>query len=141
MPYVNFVNPACTADVIVENDNFEVLLIERGDDPYMGMKALPGGHINLGLETTEEAGARELNEETGLIVRLEDLTCLGSYSAPKRDPRGHYVTHVYYTRKFDGILQAGDDARDAGWYSLNDLPELAFDHGKILRDYLEVRGR
>jgi 8-oxo-dGTP diphosphatase len=139
MPFVEFVNPACTADMIVENDREEVLLILRGSEPYVGMWALPGGHIDLGLETVEDAGIRELEEETGLITELSDLRFVGVYSNPMRDPRGHYISHAYSTRSFKGTLKAADDADDVKWFALDDLPKLAFDHEIILRDYMRVR--
>ncbi len=135
MPFVKYVNPAATADIILENDSGEVLLIRRGEEPYVGKWALPGGHIEYGVETLEECVARELKEETDVEVEVDDLTLLDNYSKPGRDPRGHYITHVYFAKKFKGIPKANDDAMDARWWSLSDLPELAFDHADILRDY------
>lgn len=143
MPFVEYVNPACTGDIILERNIVynkpEVLLIKRGEEPYVGMWALPGGHINLGLETVETCTVRELREETSLIVLEKDLTLFGVYSEPGRDPRGHYVTHVYTAQRFTGDLKANDDAEDAKWFSLRKLPDLAFDHGRIINDYIGRR--
>ena len=144
MPWVEYENPACTSDVILErtlNGYPEVLLIKRGEEPYKEMWALPGGHINFKKETTEETAKRELEEETSLVVNLKHLKLLGVYSDPDRDPRGHYVSHVYYTTRFEGELEARDDAKEARWFRLDSSPKLAFDHGKILNDYREVRGK
>jgi len=140
MPFVEYVNPACTGDIILERnvykDRPEVLLIERGSCPFVGKWAFPGGHMNLGTETVENCVVRELKEETGLVVLEKDLRLFGVYSEPKRDPRGHYVTHVYTAESFEGQLEANDDASDAKWFFLDDLPELAFDHEKIINDYI-----
>lgn len=143
MPFVEFENPACTTDMIVErigeNSRPEILLIKRAKDPYSGMWALPGGHIELKEETVEEAGIRELKEETGLVVKLDDLKLIGVYSAPDRDPRGHYVSHAYSTNEYSGKLKANDDASDTDWFRLDNLPKLAFDHLDIIRDYMKAK--
>lgn len=129
-----------TADVVLLTPNrragalpFDVLLIERGWAPYEGKWALPGGHVDVG-ETSRAAAARELAEETGIEVDPAALRQLGVYDAPDRDPRGRYVT-VAYTHLVDRTVPtAGDDARAARWWPLNDLPGLAFDHADILDD-------
>jgi 8-oxo-dGTP diphosphatase len=132
---MEYENPCNTSDVIVERDG-QVLLIKRNGVPFKDMWALPGGHLNYGLETLEETAARELGEETGLRVLVEDLKLMGVYSEPNRDPRGHYITHVYIVRDFEGKPVASDDASDAKFFHIENLPELAFDHRKILNDYL-----
>ncbi len=113
-----------------------VLLIRRGWDPYAGLWALPGGHVDPG-ETVTAAACRELTEETGLIIAAEDLRPVGAYSAPGRDPRGRYVTFA-----FAALLPhmptptAGDDAAAARWLpvarALTD--GVAFDHAQIITD-------
>ncbi|MFE7429056.1 NUDIX domain-containing protein [Streptomyces sp. NPDC057545] len=121
-----------TADVITMRPDGSVLLIERGWDPYEGHWALPGGHVDPG-ETSREAAARELLEETGVRVDPAHLRQIGVYDAPGRDPRGRYVTVAYtVTVPADTIARAGDDARAAGWWSRDALPPLAFDHADIL---------
>lgn len=126
-----YVAPALTVDAVLLKGD-EVLLVRRAREPHAGRWALPGGFVDVG-ESTEDAVRRELLEETGLKGDLVDL--LGVYSEPGRDPRGHTVT-VAYVLKVAGIVQvaAGDDAADARWFALDKLPELAFDHGRILAD-------
>ena len=131
---MEYKNPCATADVIVEKD-MQVLLIKRKHKPFRNMWALPGGHVDCGKETLEKTAARELREETGILVNEENLRFFGVYSEPDRDPRGHYITHVYVTRNFEGELQADDDAEEARFFPLENLPELSFDHKKILEDY------
>jgi 8-oxo-dGTP diphosphatase len=129
-----------TADTILLTPNkragtlpFDVLLIERGCEPFQGRWALPGGWVDAD-ETSRAAAARELGEETGIDVDPTALRQLGVYDAPDRDPRGRYVT-VAYTLIVDRTAPtAGDDARQARWWPLNDLPDLAFDHATILTD-------
>ncbi|MFI1386655.1 NUDIX domain-containing protein [Embleya sp. NPDC020886] len=122
-----------TADVVATTPTGRVLLIERGWDPYAGHWALPGGHIDVG-ETARTAAARELAEETGVIVDPADLVEIGAFHAPGRDPRGRYVTVAYRVVVPDGTTAtAADDARNARWWPMADLPvRLAFDHADIL---------
>lgn len=127
-----------TADVVLLTGNrgagrlpFDVLLIQRGWDPFKGAWALPGGHVDAG-ETSREAAARELGEEAGVEVDAAVLRQLGVYDAPGRDPRGRYVTVAYVAIVDRLVPVAGDDAVAARWWPLNDLPELAFDHADIL---------
>jgi 8-oxo-dGTP diphosphatase len=129
-----------TADVVLLTANrnagvlpFDVLLIERGWAPFEGRWALPGGHVDVG-ETSRDAAARELAEETGVHVEAAVLRQLGVYDAPRRDPRGRYVTVAYVAIVDRAVPMAGDDARAARWWPLNGLPELAFDHADILGD-------
>lgn len=122
-------NPFPTADVLMVRDG-KVLLIERKNPPEGW--ALPGGFIDYG-ESAEQAATRELEEETGL--RCTHLTLFGVYSAPGRDPRFHTLT-VVYLGVAEGELRAGDDAADAKWFDLRELPDkIAFDHRQILQLY------
>ena len=127
-----------TADVVLLTGNrgagrlpFDVLLIQRGWDPFKGCWALPGGHVDAG-ETSREAATRELAEEAGIDVDADALRQLGVYDAPGRDPRGRYVTVAYVAVVDRLVPAAGDDAVAARWWPLNDLPDLAFDHADIL---------
>ncbi|BCL20290.1 NUDIX domain-containing protein [Streptomyces tuirus] len=122
-----------TADVVVTTTDGHVLLIERGWDPHKGQWALPGGHVDPG-ETSREAAARELAEEAGVYAMLRELSLIGVFDAPDRDPRGRYVTVAYHLTVIPGTpVEAGDDAVRAEWWPLEALPPLAFDHGGIIR--------
>ena len=126
--------PALTSDCIIFSkieDNIKVLLIERAHYPYKDFWAFPGGFVDPD-ETTLQAAKRELYEETGIIVN--DLTQLQTFSDIDRDPRGRTVTVVYYAfiSAKETIINAGDDASEARWFSINKLPRLAFDHAIIL---------
>ncbi|WP_328903261.1 NUDIX hydrolase [Streptomyces sp. NBC_00441] len=121
-----------TADVVVTTTDNHVLLIQRGWDPHKGMWALPGGHVDTG-ETSRAAAARELAEETSLYATPDELEQIGVFDAPDRDPRGRYVTAAYRLTVIPRLpIEAKDDAIDAQWWPLNDLPPLAFDHADII---------
>ncbi len=119
-----------TTDAIVIEDG-EILLIKRGIEPFKGMWALPGGHVDYG-ETAEAAVIREAKEETDLDVEIIKL--IGVYSDPKRDPRSHSIGIAYLCKANEGQAKAGDDAAETWWFPLTDLPELAFDHAKMVED-------
>jgi len=126
--------PALTVDCVVfglDEADLKVLLIQRASPPFAGQWALPGGFVELD-ESLEEAARRELSEETGLDqVYLEQLYTFG---AVDRDPRERVVSVAYYAlvKLCDHRVQAATDARAAAWFSLDDLPRLAFDHEQIL---------
>ena len=126
--------PAVTADCVVmtREENPKVLLIERGFDPFKGCWAFPGGFMNMD-ETTEQCAIRELEEETGLMVK--DLHQIGAYSKVDRDPRGRTIT-VAYLAIVDAPADVSgrDDAAKAQWFPINALPSLAFDHNDIMHD-------
>ncbi len=128
--------PWLAVDGILEIDG-RILLVQRGREPFKGKWALPGGFVEYG-ERTEDAVLREFEEETGLKVAVREI--LGVYSDPERDPRGHTVSIVYILEKKGGELKAGDDASIAKFFTLNNLPPLAFDHEKIVRDFSLLRG-
>ena len=126
--------PALTADVAVVTTEKEprVLLIQRGNDPYKGCWAFPGGFMEMD-ETTRQCAMRELEEETGL--RISELIQIGAYSKVDRDPRGRTVTVAYLARIAEAEPVVGqDDAAKASWFPIDNLPPLAFDHEDILRD-------
>ncbi len=128
---------ALTVDAIVyfvEEKTTKVLLIERGRDPFKNKWALPGGFIEMD-ETLEKACIRELEEETGLAVK--EMKQFRAYDALDRDPR-HRTISVVFSAKLDAEqkVNGSDDASNAAWFSLDELPELAFDHAQILKDFL-----
>ncbi len=127
--------PLLTVDVVIEllDSPGDIVLIERRFPPQGW--ALPGGFVDVG-ETVEHAAGREALEETGLVVTLVEL--LGVYSDPDRDARGHTVSVVYVGRAH-GIPKGGDDARVAQAWKPESPPTLAFDHAKIVEDYLAWR--
>ena len=135
---MKYENPAATVDIIVGRDE-EVLLIRRKHEPFKDKWALPGGFLECGKEPLERTCVRELEEETSLVVEEDDLTLLDVYSEPNRDPRGHVISHTYVARKFTGRLRPGDDASESKFFHLDALPKLAFDHEKIIEDYIAWR--
>lgn len=130
--------PAVTADCVVISKETEVkvLLIQRGDDPYKGCWAFPGGFMNMD-ETTEQCAIRELEEETSL--KVAELHQIGAYSKVDRDPRGRTVT-VAYLAVIDkpSPVTGQDDAAQAEWWPLTSLPQLAFDHDEIMADAIAL---
>lgn len=127
-------NPFPTVDIIIEVKG-GIVLVRRRNPPHGW--ALPGGFVDYG-ESLEAAAVREAGEETGLAVSLTGQ--LGAYSDPDRDPRQHTIT-VVFTATAHGVPRAGDDAAGVGIFSRETLPrDLAFDHGRILRDYVKGRG-
>ncbi len=121
--------PYLTTDgVLIENGR--VLLVRRGNEPAKGAMALPGGIVEYG-ERLEDCVVREVREETGLETRV--LRLVGIFSDPGRDPRGHFVSALYELERTGGELLAGDDAAETGFYPLDHLPQLAFDHEEMIR--------
>lgn len=127
-------HPAVTADCIVfarHAEDTKVLLIKRKNAPCKGFWAFPGGFMNID-ETAEETAKRELEEETGL--KVNEIYQVGAFSKVDRDPRERVVTIAYYTiLEHAAQVQGRDDAGDAQWFGINDLPPLAFDHAEILQ--------
>lgn len=119
--------PKLTVDAVMIHKGM-IVLIQRGNEPFKGSFALPGGFVEIG-ETVENAVVREAFEETGL--RIEIVKLLGVYSDPLRDPRGHTVSICYLTLGF-GELKAGSDAKDLFLFDVDNVPEMAFDHDMIL---------
>ena len=128
--------PALTADCVVVTKEKEprVLLIQRGNEPFKGRWAFPGGFMEMD-ETSEQCAIRELEEETGLKVGV--VHQIGAYSKVDRDPRGRTVT-VAYLAIVDApqTVVGQDDAAKAQWFAVSALPLLAFDHADILHDAL-----
>ncbi len=121
--------PSFAVDCVVFDKEKRLLLIRRKNPPFQGQYALPGGFIDYG-ETTEQAAARELLEETGLVAKK--LSLIGVYSDPARDPRGHVVSIAYLVEVVDYNVKAGDDAASAEFVGDWRQQKLAFDHDRIL---------
>ena len=123
-------------DCVVFDEKNRILLIRRKNYPFEGLYALPGGFVEYG-ETTEDAAARELLEETGLVAK--SIKFIGVYSRPERDPRGHVISVAYLASVDSPDAKAGDDAASAefveDWQNLR----LAFDHNEILSDALKIK--
>lgn len=130
----DYPRPALTVDVVLATREAapRVLLVRRNKDPFAGTWALPGGFVDEN-EKLVDAAQRELREETGLVIaEIEQLYTAGD---PGRDPRGWTVSVVYLARVDADELKpiAADDAEEVGWFPLDQLPPLAFDHTMILR--------
>jgi len=128
--------PMVTADALVfthSGGKIKVLLIKRGNEPFKGKWAVPGGFVNMD-EELEDAVLRELEEETGLTgVYLKQMHTFGTV---ERDPRGRQITVVFMgiAKEEQTKVQAGDDAAEAKWFDIEELPEeLAFDHDEVIR--------
>ena len=127
-------HPAVTTDCVVfgfDGETLNLLLINRGIEPYKGCWALPGGFMKMD-ETAEEGALRELQEETGVKdIYIEQLQ---AFSTVNRDPRERVITIAFlaFVRQEKYEVIAGDDAAKAQWFPINELPELAFDHKKII---------
>lgn len=126
-------HPSVTADCVIfgfDGSQLQVLLVERGVEPYKGKWALPGGFMRID-ESAEDCALRELKEETGLSTAY--IKQFHAFTTPDRDPRERVVTIAYYALVKLQNVEGGDDAARAQWFSLDDVPALAFDHDEILR--------
>lgn len=124
-----------TVDVLVINKKTdEILLIKRLNEPFKDCWALPGGFVDEN-EDLEQAARRELFEETN--IETDEMTQIGAFGKPNRDPRGHMISVAYQTNLIDNqIVKAKDDAKEVKCFSINDLPDLAFDHFDIINSIL-----
>ena len=129
-------HPAVTTDVVVfaiRDGHLNILLVKRGNPPFEGRWALPGGFLNID-EDLDSCAARELEEETGIGgLYLEQLYTFGN---THRDPRERVISVTYYALvPLDALAtpRAASDAAEVGWHPFDDLPSLAFDHADIVR--------
>jgi 8-oxo-dGTP diphosphatase len=125
--------PVITVDVVMARQavgGMEIALIERQNEPFAGMWALPGGKLEAQDDSLEATVVREVREETGVRLERALLRQLHCFSEQERDPRGRYLSVLYLAplQSATTPLHAGDDASDARWFPLTDLPRLAFDH-------------
>lgn len=141
----NYRNPIPTTDIFIEYYNGRksgIVLIQRKNPPKG--YALPGGFAEWGL-TLEENAIKEAKEETNLEVELENPGKPLVFSSPDRDPRGHMISNLYFA-KGKGELKAGDDAKAADVYSIEDISDMlgmnlfAFDHEQIIIACLKQKG-
>jgi len=122
-----------TVDAVILRNNKtvkEILLIRRKNDPFKDCWALPGGFVDEG-EDLEDAAIRELEEETS--VKIDSAEQIGAFGKPGRDPRHHTVSVAYMAIVPENTQAvAADDAKAIGWFAIDDLPALAFDHADII---------
>ncbi len=133
----NYPRPCVTVDALVlskHNGVWNIVLIKRKQDPFQGKWAFPGGFMDMDEELLDAVN-RELMEETGIAgLQLNLFTTIGTVN---RDPRHRTISVIYYAFCESLCdLKAGDDAENAEWFSINELPELAFDHSQILSDFV-----
>lgn len=133
-------NILLTVDILIlasKGGQEHLLLVERKNDPFKGSWAFPGGFVEDD-ENLETAARRELEEETG--IQVDELTQFKAVGTPGRDPRGRTVTIIFFgaieTDQMDDA-KGGDDAANAKWFPINNLPDLAFDHKQIIEDFKE----
>ncbi|MEW8411595.1 MAG: NUDIX domain-containing protein [Candidatus Thiodiazotropha sp.] len=131
----DYPHPAVTTDVVlfaIRQQTLSVLLIQRANDPFQGMWALPGGFLEID-EDLKSCAKRELMEETGIeAVYLEQLYTFGN---PQRDPRERIISVTYFALSQSDSLspKASSDAAQAAWFPIDELPALAFDHSEIIQ--------
>lgn len=126
-----------TVDCIATDEDCNVLLIKRKNDPWAGRWALPGGFLDVG-ESLQDAVRRELREETGAIAAGVRFVCYRD--KPGRDPRGPTVSYVFHARISKQEIIGMDDAEEARWFSIAEvnsmMDQLAFDHDSILCEWM-----
>ena len=130
-------HPAVATDCVIfgfDGVKLKVLLVERGGEPYKGMWAFPGGFLRMD-ETAEQGALRELKEETDLSpYYIEQFHC---FSDPHRDPRERVLSIAFLALVKIAEVKGGDDAAQAEWFCMDEIPQLAFDHDHILRMALD----
>ena len=128
--------PSVTTDCVIFGfdlkEGLSVLLVERGKEPFKGRWAFPGGFLEMD-ESAETGALREMKEETEFDAETGFLEQLGCFSDVDRDPRGRVITIAFYALVHKREVKGGDDARQARWFPITDIPSMAFDHEKILR--------
>ena len=129
----DYPHPAVTTDCVIfgfDGSDLKVLLIERGIEPFKGKWALPGGFLKMD-ETAHEGALRELQEETGM--KNAYIRQFHTFTEPGRDPRERVITIAHYALVRLQEVKGGDDAAQARWFTMDEIPPLAFDHDRILR--------
>jgi len=123
-------NRAITVDAVIIKNN-KILLIKRGVEPFKDFWALCGGYLDWN-ETVEDAVKREVKEELNLKVTKSKF--IGVFSDPKRHPK--QCVNIAFKVEVEGDPKSGDDAKEFKWFEIDELPELAFDHKKIINKIL-----
>ena len=134
--HYKYPHPSVTTDCVIfgfDGTKLNVLLVERGIEPFKGRWAFPGGFLKMD-ESAEEGALRELQEETGLQGAY--IKQFHAFTDPQRDPRERVLTIAYYALVRRQEVRGGDDAAKVEWFALDKVPSLAFDHGLILRTAL-----
>ena len=130
--------PSVTVDSIIIKNNEQgkyILLIQRKHEPCAGLWAIPGGFVDMD-ELLETAAIRELKEETS--VEIDSLTQFYTFDALDRDPRGRTLSVVFYgIIGHNPTIKAQDDAQNVAWFPINNLPDLAFDHANVLKQFFD----
>ncbi len=138
MPYTyKYPHPAVTADCVIfgfDGTEVKTLLVQRLNPPCQGCWAFPGGFLEID-ETAEQCAIRELREETGLDQ--DHFRQIKAYSTVDRDPRERIITIAFYVVTKVRAVKGGDDAQDAQWFPIKNMPKLAFDHEEIFQDALK----
>ncbi len=128
-------HPAVATDCVIfgfDGTDIKVLLIKRGVEPYAGAWAFPGGFLRMD-ETADDCASRELKEETGLKDEsIEQIEQFHTFSGVYRDPRERVISIAYFALVNLSEVKGGDDAKEARWFALDEMPALAFDHKEIL---------
>jgi len=134
-----YFKPNVCADIVVNYKGRGIILIQRGNEPFKDKWAFPGGHFDLNDYNLRECAIRELYEETGIKVEVEDLKLIKEYADFGRDPRGPTISIAYYVEISEGDIKAGDDAKNIQIFE--EIPnDLAFDHNKMWDDCQEKYG-
>lgn len=136
--YYKHPHPAVTTDCVIfcfDGKELNVLLVQRGVEPFKNAWAFPGGFLKMD-ESAEECALRELNEETHLTP--EHLEQFQTFTEVNRDPRERVITIAYFALVKKSDVEGGDDASQAKWFKLNEVPRLAFDHDYIFRKALNA---
>jgi len=136
--HYKYEHAAVTTDCVIftyEDWQLKVLLVRRGGEPYKGEWAFPGGFLRND-ESAEQGALRELFEETSLAPS-SPIVEFGVFSDPDRDPRERVITIAWYALVKPSEVTGGDDAEEAAWFPVDELPSLAFDHRKIFETAME----
>lgn len=129
-------SPILSVDGIILKDD-KILLVRRAIPPFFGHWVLPGGHVRYG-EKVEEAVKREMEEELGIEVEVENL--VGVYSDPKRDPRYHSTAVVFLLETIGKDIRLNFEGLEFKFFSFDNLPKkIGFDHREIIRDFMKKK--